>query len=65
MQDGARLRAQQHRGMAAEFRLLAEVEPVASLRRHLQKLAAQRDDAATDLETPQPNEHRDPGTALG
>jgi hypothetical protein len=51
--------------MAAEYRLLAEVEPVASLRRHLQKLAAQRDEAATDLETPQANEHGDPGAALG
>ena len=65
MQDGARLRAQQHREMAAEYRLLAEVEPVASLRRHLQKLAAQRDEAATDLETPQANEYGEPGTALG
>ena len=41
-----RLRAEHYRDMAAHFRALADAEPLASLRR----LAAQRDEAAVELE---------------
>jgi hypothetical protein len=44
MQDGVRLRAEHYRDMAPHFRTLADVEPLASLRRHLQRLAAQHDE---------------------
>jgi hypothetical protein len=50
MQDGARLRAQHRREVAAHFRSLADVEPAASLRRQLQRLAARHDQLAADLE---------------
>jgi uncharacterized protein YdcH (DUF465 family) len=39
--------------MAEHFRTLAEIEPLASLRRHLTRLAAQHDEMADDLETPE------------
>jgi hypothetical protein len=39
-----------YRDMAAHFRALAEVEPLASLRRYLRRLAAQHDEKAADLE---------------
>jgi hypothetical protein len=45
--------AEHYRELAAHFRLLAETEPLASLRWHLRRLAAQHDDAAADLEEPQ------------
>src|SRR5438045_6711350 len=45
-----RLRAEHYRDMAAHFRALADAEPLASLRRHLRRLAAQRDEAAVELE---------------
>jgi hypothetical protein len=44
------MNAEHYRGMAAHFRTLAEVEPLASLRRHLKRLAAQHDEIAEDLE---------------
>ena len=58
MQNGTWLRAQHYRDMAASFRRLAETEPLASLRRHLRRLAVQHDEAATGLETPQSDEQR-------
>jgi hypothetical protein len=58
MQRGARLRAQHYRDMAAHLRSLAEIEPLAGLRRHLRQLAAQHDCAAADLEEPQSDEGR-------
>jgi hypothetical protein len=56
MQDGARLRAQNCREVAAHFRALADIEPAESLRRQLHRLAARHDQLATDLETPQASE---------
>ena len=65
MQDGARPRAQYQRDMAAEFRLLAEVEPVASLRRQLERLASRHDQLAADLERPLSDDDGAPRAALG
>jgi hypothetical protein len=65
MRHGARLRAEHYRDMAAHFRSLAEIEPLASLRRHLHRLAAQHDKAATDLETPRASDQGEARTALG
>jgi hypothetical protein len=39
-----------YRDMAAQFRVLAELEPLPSLRRHLRRLAEQHDEEAADLE---------------
>src|SRR5437868_15313720 len=47
---GARLSAEHHRDMAAHFRALAEAEPLASLRRHLRRLAMEHDEASVELE---------------
>ena len=65
MQDGARLRAQRQRDIAAEFRVLAELEPVASLRRHLERLAARHDELAADLERSLSDDDGAPQAALG
>jgi hypothetical protein len=35
--------------MAAHFRALADAEPLASLRRHLRRLAAEHDEVAAEL----------------
>jgi hypothetical protein len=40
-----------YRKMAARFRQMAEIEPLASLRRHLRRLAAQHDEIAAEMET--------------
>ena len=53
MPDGARLRVQHYREMAAHLRSLADLEPLASLRQQLRLLAAQHDEVAMELETPQ------------
>src|SRR5438045_8419245 len=45
-----RLRAEHYRDMAAHLCALADAEPLASLRRHVRRLAAQRDEAAVELE---------------
>jgi len=50
MGHGAGLRAAHLRDMAVHFRELAMTEPLASLRRHLRRLAAQHDEAAANLE---------------
>ena len=39
-----------YRDMAAHFRVLAELEPLPSLRRHLRRLAEQHEEMAADLE---------------
>jgi len=39
-----------YRDMAEHFRRLAEVEPLATLRRHLKRLAEQHDQMAAELE---------------
>ena len=39
-----------YREMAEHFRVLAALEPLPSLRRHLRRLAQQHDEIATDLE---------------
>jgi hypothetical protein len=65
MQHGARLRAEHHRDIATRFRLMAEIEPLASLRRHLRRLAAQHDELAAGLETAQPMNQDNPRAALG
>lgn len=39
-----------YRDMAEHFRVLAELEPLPSLRRHLKRLAAQHDQMAAELE---------------
>jgi hypothetical protein len=51
--------------MAERFRLLAETEPLASLRRHLRQLAAQHDEVAAGLEEPRSDEEGAPRDALG
>lgn len=62
MQDGARLCAEHYRDMAAHFRSLAGIEPLASLRRHLRRLAAQHDEVAAHLEVPHVGEQDAPRT---
>jgi hypothetical protein len=47
-----------YRDMAEHFRRLAEVEPLATLRRHLKRLAEQHGQRAAELET-LPSEPRD------
>ena len=41
-----------YRDMAEHFRVLAELEPLPSLRRHLKRLAAQHGQRAAELEQP-------------
>jgi hypothetical protein len=48
----ARWKAQHYRDMAVHFRRLAETEPLASLRRHLRRLAAQHEEEASRVEAP-------------
>jgi hypothetical protein len=43
--------AEHYRELAARFRHMADIEPLASLRRHLQRLAAQHDEIAASMET--------------
>jgi hypothetical protein len=52
MQHGARLQAQHYRELAERFRRLAEIEPLANLRRHLRRLTEQHDELAAGLEPP-------------
>jgi hypothetical protein len=42
--------AAHYRESAARFRQMADIEPLASLRRHLKRLAAQHDEIAASLE---------------
>jgi hypothetical protein len=65
MQHGARLRVQHYRDMAVHFRSLAEIEPLASLRRHLRRLAEQHDELAARLESTRAIDQDSPRAALG
>jgi hypothetical protein len=40
------MQAEHYRKVAARFRLMADIEPLASVRRHLRWLAAQHDELA-------------------
>jgi hypothetical protein len=51
--------------MAAQFRSMAEIEPLGSVRRYLHRLAAQYDDAATDLDMPRASDQGEARAALG
>jgi hypothetical protein len=46
-EHSARVQADHYREIAARFRLMADIEPLASVRRHLRWLAAQHDELAT------------------
>ena len=48
--------AEHYRGLAARFRSLADIEPLAGFRWHLRRLAAQHDEVAADLEEAQSEE---------
>ena len=50
VEHAARQRADQHREQAAHFRSLAEMEPLASLRRHLLGLVRQYEELAASAE---------------
>ncbi len=52
IENAVRLRAAHYREEAARFRSLADVEPVAKMRRHLMQLAAHYDRMAADLGLP-------------
>ena len=56
IEHSARVQAQHYRELAAQFRQMADVETLASGRRHLRWLAAQYDEMAQELETPQQSE---------
>jgi hypothetical protein len=53
IEHSARVQAQHYRELAAQFRLMADIEPLAGVRRHLRWLAAQYEEMAQELETPQ------------
>ena len=65
MPHSARWKAQHYRDMAAHFRSLAETEPLASLRRHLRRLAAQHEEVANRIEGPRADEQDVSRAALG
>ena len=65
MQARARVRAEHYREIATRFRLMADVEPLASLRRHLRRLAAQHDELPAGLEPAQPIDQGSPQAAPG
>jgi hypothetical protein len=65
MQRSTGLRAQHYRDMTMRLRSLAELEPLASLRRHLRQLAAQHDEVAAGLEEAQSEEHATLRATLG
>jgi hypothetical protein len=60
IEHSARVQAEHYRKLATPFRQMADVEPLTSGRRHLRWLAAQYDEMAEELETPQLSE---PGTS--
>ena len=47
-----RAREEHYREIAARLRLMAEIEPLASVRRHLQWLAKEHDEVADSIRTP-------------
>jgi hypothetical protein len=50
VENSARVRATHHRGEAARFSSMAELEPLPSLRRHLLALAREYDKMAANLD---------------
>ena len=50
VENSARMRAGYYREEAARFQSLAELEPIAALRRHLASLAREYEQIADDLE---------------
>ena len=60
IEHSARVQAAHYRETAAQFRAMADIEPLASVRRHLRWLAAQYDEMAAELDTPQ----ADPANAV-
>jgi hypothetical protein len=46
IEHSARMQAEHYRKAAERFRLMADIEPLASVRRHLRWLAAQHDELA-------------------
>jgi hypothetical protein len=52
IENAVRLRATHYREEAERFRSLADREPLAKMRRHLSRLAAQYEKLASDLELP-------------
>jgi hypothetical protein len=50
VENAARLRAAHYREEGDRFRTMAEVEPIAALRRHLAVLARQYEQISADLE---------------
>ena len=50
VENSARMRTDYYREEAARFRSLAELEPIAALRRHLATLAREYEQIAADLE---------------
>jgi hypothetical protein len=65
MPNGAHLRSEHYRDMAAHFRALAETEHLPSLRRHLRRLAAQHDEVAADVARPPASEPDEQQVTLG
>jgi hypothetical protein len=55
IEHSARVQAAHYRATAAQFRAMADIEQLAGMRRHLRSLAAQYDEMAEELETPQAN----------
>jgi hypothetical protein len=47
-----RAREEHYREVAARLRLMADLEPLASVRRHLQWLAKEHDEVADSIRTP-------------
>ena len=56
-------RAKHYRDAAAHLRWLAEIEPLAALRRHLRRLAVHHDELAAGLEIPTDRENEKLETA--
>jgi len=63
MQRRAPLRVQHYRGIAVHLRSLAEIEPLAGLRRHLRRLAAQHYELAERLGSVRLNRRGSPRAA--
>jgi hypothetical protein len=62
MQGRPRLQAVNHRDVAAQFRSLAAIEPLPSLRDRLQRIAERHDELAAGFDADEP--HDEPGAPL-
>jgi len=54
IEDAARAQEDHYREVAARLRLMADIEPLASVRRHLRWLAAQHDEVAAQPSAARP-----------